>query len=321
MLIIYVDADACPADPHIELIVRSDFGDVDDWIGSEAGPRSPQRVTGFPLHLERFQASVRRAVCSFYPSSTSVSTTEHRHVGAPMAVWACVPRVARQERTMQRLNGVLLDVDGTLIDSNDAHARAWVIAFTKHGIDVPFERVRPLIGKGSDKLLPEAAGLAADSAPGKAVSKSRTEIFQREFLPHLRPFPRVQELLARMKADGLRLAVASSAKGGELDGLLRACGADKFIEAKTSSDDAENSKPDPDIVEAALKQVELPPTEVLLLGDTPYDVQAAVHAGVRVVALRCGGWSDADLRGATAIYDDPADLLHRYADSPFGART
>ena len=149
---------------------------------------------------------------------------------------------------------------------------------------MPFAEVRPLIGKGGDKLLPEVSGIDAESPQGKAISKRRGEIFQAEFLPTLRPFPGASNLLARMKQAGLRLAVASSAKDDELKRLLRLCGADEFIEAETSSDDADNSKPDPDIVHAALGRLGQPADAVLMLGDTPYDVEAAGKAGVGVVA-------------------------------------
>src|SRR4051812_529728 len=141
---------------------------------------------------------------------------------------------------MERPTGVLLDVDGTLIDSNDAHAHAWVKALAEAGVRVEFAPVRRLIGKGGDKLLPQVSGIDADSPEGKAVSRRRGEIFRAEYLPTLKPFPGVKELLARMTRAGLALAVASSAREGELKGLLEVCGADEFIEASTSSDDAEH---------------------------------------------------------------------------------
>ncbi|MBN9518165.1 HAD family hydrolase [bacterium] len=218
------------------------------------------------------------------------------------------------------LTGVLLDVDGTLVTSNDAHAHAWVKALAEAGVATKFAAVRRLIGKGGDKLLPEVSGIDAKSEKGQAISKRRGEIFQKEYLPRLKPTPGAKELLARMKTAGLELAVASSAKEDELQGLLRVCGADEFIEASTSSDDAKSSKPDPDIVHAALGELGHPKETVVLLGDTPYDVEASLKAGIRVVALRCGGWGDADLKGATRIYDDPADLLARFDESPFGGR-
>ena len=218
---------------------------------------------------------------------------------------------------MQRPTGVLLDVDGTLVDSNDMHANAWVKALAEAGVPAEFATVRRLIGKGGDKLLPDVAGIDAESEKGKAISKRRGEIFEEEYLPKLKPTPGAKELLARMAKEGLKLAVASSSDKDQLESLLTVCGADAFIEASTSSDDAENSKPDPDIVHAALEQLGHPPERVILLGDTPYDVEASLKAGIRVVALRCGGWGDADPEGAVQIYDDPADLLARFDDSPF----
>jgi HAD superfamily hydrolase (TIGR01509 family) len=219
---------------------------------------------------------------------------------------------------MKPVRGVLLDIDGTLVDSNDAHARAWVQALAEAGRDVPFETVRPLIGMGGDKLLPKVCGLDAAAGEGKRVSERRGEIFLAEYLPRLRPTRGAKELLERLSERGLRLVVASSAKKGELDPLMRLCGADRVCESATSSDDAEASKPDPDILHAALQSLGMPAAQAVMIGDTPYDIEAARRAGVRVVALRCGGWGDADLQGATAVYDDPADLAARLDDSPLG---
>lgn len=218
---------------------------------------------------------------------------------------------------MTHLAGVLLDVDGTLVDSNDAHAQAWVLALAEHGRQIDFAEVRRCIGMGGDKLLPKVAGIASESELGKKISDARGHIFQTRFLPDLKPCRGANDLLRRLHADGFRLAVASSAKKGELQGLLRVCGADEFIHTKTSSDDAENSKPDPDIIHAALQQVGLAANQMVLLGDTPYDLQSAQKAGVGMVAVRCGGWSDGALVGALAIFADPADLLAHYSASPF----
>ena len=216
---------------------------------------------------------------------------------------------------MNKVRGVLLDIDGTLVDSNDAHAHAWVKAFEESGIRVSFSQVRRLIGKGGDKIISELAGWDHESPQARRLSDRRREIFEAG-LPSLRAFPKAQELLARMHQDGMRLVVASSAKADELEALLKVCGADHFVEGKTSSDDADRSKPDPDIVTVALRKISLPTSQVVMLGDTPYDVEAATRAGIRVIALRCGGWGDDDLAGAVAIYDDPADLLEHYDSSP-----
>jgi len=217
---------------------------------------------------------------------------------------------------MKRLRGLLLDVDGTLVDSNAAHAHAWVEALAEQGIHVPFEKVRKSIGMGGDKLLPQVASRTEDSPEGKKVSQRRGEIFKAKYLPTLRPTRGARELLLHLHSQGFKLVVASSAKENELHGLLHVCGAENVIEAQTSADAADHSKPDPDIVLAALQAVGLPPDAVVLIGDTPYDIEAAQRAGVATIALRCGGSSDADLVGALALYDDPADLLAHYDASP-----
>ena len=219
---------------------------------------------------------------------------------------------------MATIRGVLLDIDGTLVDSNDAHARCWVEALAEYGYKVPVEKIRKLIGKGGDKLLPEVSGIGADTREGKQLTKLHLELFKARYLPHLRPTPGAADLLRHLHDKGLKLVVATSAKEDILESLLKVCGATDLIQGKTSSDDVSHSKPDPDIVHAALVEADLPPAQVLMLGDTPYDIAAAARANVGVIALRCGGWGDKDLAGALAVYEDPADLLIHYATSPLG---
>jgi HAD superfamily hydrolase (TIGR01509 family) len=216
---------------------------------------------------------------------------------------------------------VLLDIDGTLVDSNDAHARAWVQALAEHGRRVEFSRVRPLIGKGGDKLLPELVGLSASSVEGEAISARRSEIFQREHMPRLLPTRGAQRLLEWLRDDNLTLAVATSAKESEVQGLLRIANVTKLIDTASSSDDVDESKPDPDVIHAALKKAGSDSSNTIMIGDTPYDIEAAGRAGLGTIALRCGGWwPDEALAGALAIYDDPEDLLQNYDLSPFKRR-
>jgi phosphoglycolate phosphatase-like HAD superfamily hydrolase len=218
------------------------------------------------------------------------------------------------------VRGVILDVDGTLVDSNDAHAHAWVEALNDAGFGVPFERVRPLIGMGGDKLLPAVTGLPEEDPRAKRVGERRGEIFKARFLPSLRPFPRTREMLLRMREARLKLAVASSAAPDELEALLRVAGAGDLVEGASSAEDAGRSKPDPDVVHAALARLGMAAAAVVMIGDTPYDVEAAARAGVRAIAFRSGGWKDERLRGAIAIYDGPADLLARFDESPLAGR-
>ena len=212
---------------------------------------------------------------------------------------------------------VILDVDGTLVDSNDAHAGAWVDAFSEHGITVAFDHVRRSIGMGGDKLMPEVSGIEESSDLGEKIASRRAEIFAKDYLPKLQGFPKVRELLERFADDGFTLVVASSAKEDELGPLLERAGVQDLIARRTSSDDAENSKPDPDIVAAAIKQAGCPKDRAIMIGDTPYDVTAARRAGIEIVGFECGGWTREALAGAVAVYRDPAHLLAEYERSVF----
>jgi HAD superfamily hydrolase (TIGR01509 family) len=218
------------------------------------------------------------------------------------------------------VRAVILDVDGTLVLSNDAHALAFVEAGEDLGFHADYDVVRRLIGKGGDKLIPEAFGFAADSEDGERLEERKKEIFRERHLERLRPAPGARALLERLLAEGVQLVVATSAGGDEVGDLLEAAEVDDLIEEATSSSDAEESKPDPDIVVAALEKTGEPASEVVMIGDTPYDVEAAGRAGVGIIGVRCGGWSEDDLAGALAVFADPAELLAELASSPLVRR-
>lgn len=220
---------------------------------------------------------------------------------------------------MTKFRGVILDVDGTLVDSNDAHAHAWVEALAEHGITVEYARLRRMIGMGGDKIIPIVSDLDAESEQGKQITERRSEIFKQRYLPKLNAFRGTRALLEALHQRGLRLAVASSAREDELDPLLELTGAITVIETKTSADDASQSKPEPDIVLAALRTLNMGPTEVVMLGDTPYDVQACQKAGIAIIGVRSGGWNDDELAGSIAVYAHPSDLLDHLDDSPLAA--
>lgn len=222
------------------------------------------------------------------------------------------------------LQGVILDVDGTLVLSNDAHAQAWVDAFAAFGYSISFEQVRPLIGMGGDQVIPKMVpGLTDEEGDGKAVSERRKELIINSYGPKLLPANGSRQLIQHLQQVGLHLIIASSATSQELQVLLKAAQVDDLLkdtEATTSSD-ADASKPAPDIVEAALDKIKMEPDQVLMLGDTPYDIKSAAGAGVGMIAVRCGGFDDRALAGARAVYDDPADLLAHYTDSPLSEAT
>lgn len=212
--------------------------------------------------------------------------------------------------------GVILDIDGTLVDSNDAHARAWVAAFADEDMTVTFEQVRPLIGMGSDQMIPRLTEIKTDSPVFKRLSSSWKQHFQEEELPYLKAQPGVRALIERLQARGLRLIVGTSADEALVADLLRVAGVDDLLTEYTTASDVESSKPEPDIVQAAVTKLGLAPAEVLMVGDTPFDIESAWKAGVATVALRCGG--DTQFGGAAAVYADPQEWSEQLDKSPLG---
>ncbi len=218
---------------------------------------------------------------------------------------------------MTQVRGVIFDVDGTLVDSNDAHAYAWVEAMAEQGYHVSFETVRPLIGMGGDKVLPLTLGIAKETEEGKRINQRRNEIFKQRYMPHLKAFPGAMALLERMHEQGLKLLIATSAEPDEAHALLQVIGPHAAIlfAHYVSAKEVKRSKPDPDVVAAAVERSGYSSQELVMIGDTPYDIEAAAQVNVKTIAFRCGGWSDKDLAGAIMIYDGPADLLAHYETS------
>lgn len=216
------------------------------------------------------------------------------------------------------IHGVLLDVDGTLVLSNDAHALAWVEAMAHHGYKVDFNETKKLIGMGGDKLIPALApNLESASGPGKKISEFRSKLFLEKYAPALQPAPGSRALVQKLIDEGFKLMIASSAQSHELETLLKAAEVNDLLQAATTSSDADESKPDPDIIGAALDRINLSAPQVLMVGDTPYDIEAAAQCAIKTVAVRCGGWNDQNLKGAAAIYSDPSDIVAHYDSSPF----
>ncbi|MCA1631558.1 MAG: HAD family hydrolase [Acidobacteria bacterium] len=214
---------------------------------------------------------------------------------------------------------VIFDVDGTLVDSVDLHARAWQEAFRKFGREIEFERVRQQIGKGGDQLMPVFFSEEELDKFGEGMEKHRGELYKRAYLPHVRPFPKVRELFERVIRDGNRVALASSAKEDELGVYKDLANVSDLVEEETSKDDVTKSKPHPDIFAAALARLgDVETSDAVVVGDTPYDAEAAGKLNLKTVGVLCGGFPEAQLRGAgcVAIFRDPADLLARYEQTP-----
>lgn len=217
------------------------------------------------------------------------------------------------------MKAVLFDVDGTLIDSVDFHAEAWVRALRHFGIEVPFDTMRHHIGMGGDQLLPIFVPADMLSRQQAEIQAYRGDLFAREYLDRIKPFPLVRPLFERCHAAGLTIALASSGQSEEVERYAKIAGIADLADVTTSASDVAHSKPCPDIFTAALaKCAPASAAEAVVIGDTVYDVEAAARAGIRCIGVLCGGVSEQDLReaGAVAIYRDPADLLARFDASP-----
>jgi HAD superfamily hydrolase (TIGR01549 family) len=213
------------------------------------------------------------------------------------------------------VQAVIFDVDGTLVDSVDLHAQAWKVAFEKFGKTIPFHQVRRQIGKGSDQLLPVFFSKEELEQFGDELDQYRGDLFKKEYLPRVKAFPKVRELFQRIKKDGKQIVLASSAKADELEAYKKIARIEDLIESETSSDDADRSKPYPDIFQAALARLKgIAPENAIVIGDTPYDAEAASKANLATVGLLCGGWTKEELQsaGCLAIYRDAEELLLNY---------
>ena len=213
---------------------------------------------------------------------------------------------------------VIFDVDGTLIDSVDFHALAWHEAFGKFGHEVSFEAARSQIGKGGDQLLPMFLSESTISEQGEEIEKWRGDRFKSAYLSLVRPFSAVPELMNRLRQDGIAVAVASSAKTEELSTYLDIAGVTNLVDVTVSSDDAKHSKPAPDIFQSAISKLGVRPCDAVTVGDSPYDAEAAVRAGIRPIGVLCGGFTEAALHagGCTDVYPSPSALYACFDSTP-----
>jgi HAD superfamily hydrolase (TIGR01509 family) len=203
----------------------------------------------------------------------------------------------------------LLDIDGTLVDSNDKHAKCWIEAFRHFGKDVEWDVIRGQIGKGGDLLVPDTLNAREMREFGEDLQSYRGELWKREYMHSVQPFPGVVESIRALRARGAKLALASSSNPDEVEYYVGLLGIGDLLEGTTSKEDAEFSKPSPEIFKAALDRVKSDPAKTFAVGDTPYDVLAAHRIPVPVIAVRCGGFPDALLAKAEFLFDDLPQLV------------
>jgi HAD superfamily hydrolase (TIGR01549 family) len=201
----------------------------------------------------------------------------------------------------------ILDVDGTLVDTNYHHTLAWYRTFRSHGIVIPVWRLHRHVGMGGDKYVAALGGEEVEERLGDTLREEWEKRFDR-MLGEVAPLDGAKELLRELKERGRTVVLASSAIESHLDRFLDLLEAREVVDGWTTSDDVEASKPEPDLVEAALAKAGT--RDATMLGDTGWDVEAASKAGIPTVCLTTGGWSAQELReaGATSVFESIAEL-------------
>jgi phosphoglycolate phosphatase-like HAD superfamily hydrolase len=209
----------------------------------------------------------------------------------------------------------LLDVDGTLVDTNYHHAIAWYRAFREHGLTLPVWRIHRHIGMGGDQLVAAVAGKRVEDRQGDSIRAAETALYA-DLIGEVRPLADARRLLELLDGRGYRLVLASSGKRDEVDHYLDLLGARELVEAWTTSADVERTKPDPDLVHAAMDKAG--GGEAVLVGDSTWDCEAAARADVPTVAVLTGGFSEQELRkaGAVAVFESLTDLCERLDETP-----
>ena len=213
------------------------------------------------------------------------------------------------------IKAVIFDIDGTLIDSNAEHAESFVEVFKEYGKTVAPGELKCLIGMGADDILKKYLSETEIEEFGEQLKERRKNIFLEKYFPALKTFPKLRQLFEKIGEDGKQIALASSASEEELEKYKKLLKIDDLYEEETNADDAQNAKPEPDIFLAAfekLKNVEK--KEVLVIGDTPYDAEAAVKAKLEMIGVNSGGWSTEELlkAGCTKVYKDLEEIFVRY---------
>jgi HAD superfamily hydrolase (TIGR01509 family) len=209
----------------------------------------------------------------------------------------------------------ILDVDGTLVDSNYQHAIAWYRAFREQGLTPPVWRVHRHIGMGGDQLVAAVAGREVERSAGDAIREAEKRLYG-ELIDEVSPFEGARELLEALKDRGHTVVLASSAKDDEVERYLDLLGARELADSWTTSADVEQTKPDPDLVAAAMRKAG--DLSAVMVGDTTWDVEAAARAEVKTIAVLSGGFSEAELReaGAVAVFESPRELREHLDTTP-----
>ncbi len=219
--------------------------------------------------------------------------------------------------TATGMSVAILDIDGTLVDTNYQHAIAWHRAFRAHGIPLAVWRIHRHLGMGGDQLVTALTDEATDRQHGDDLRAAEKSHYL-ELIDEVETMDQARALIEELKDRGHTVVLASSAKADEVEHYLDLLDARELADAWTTSADVEATKPEPDLVRAALERAGGDPSDAIMIGDSPWDIHAASKAGVRTIAVLSGGFSIDELResGATAVYESVADLRAALDDTP-----
>lgn len=215
------------------------------------------------------------------------------------------------------IKAVLCDIDGTLVESNWLHAEAWQAAFAEMGVKLDLDALRRQIGKGGNELIPVFVPWWRRLAVAEPLKELRKHIFKSEFMHRVKPLPKAKELLERIEAAGIKVALSTSASKADLTQYKELLDIEEIVDEETSASDTENAKPHPDIFAVTLEKLGLQASEVVALGDTPYDAEAAGLAGISTIGVETGGWNREDLleAGCIEVWKSVEDLLEHFDES------
>ena len=210
------------------------------------------------------------------------------------------------------MSAAILDIDGTLVDTNYHHAIAWFRAFRQHGIVLPIWRIHRHIGMGGDQLIGALTDERFEEREGDSI-RAAEKVLYMELIGEVEPMQGARQLLEEIKRRGHSVVLASSAKADEVEHYVELLDARTIADAWTTSADVEQTKPQPDLVNSALQKAQADAKDAVMVGDTPWDVQAATSAKVPTVAVRTGGFGQDELEeaGAAAVFESVAELLER----------
>jgi HAD superfamily hydrolase (TIGR01509 family) len=214
-------------------------------------------------------------------------------------------------------DAAILDIDGTLVDTNYQHALAWYRAFRAAGLTLPVWRIHRHIGMGGDQVVAALAGDEFEREHGDAVRDAEGDLYG-ELIGEVEPMDGARDLILALRAAGTSVVLASSAKEEEVEHYIGLLDAEEIVDAWTTSADVEATKPEPDLVKAALEKAS--GKDAVMVGDTPWDVEAAKRAGVETIGVLTGGFSEAELRdaGAAEVFESVRELCEKLGETPLG---